>query len=144
MLSSAIICLALNIYFEARGEPLVARAAVAYVTTNRLEEKGLDTSKLCQIVYKKGVFSWTKHIEKYNESDSNPYTIQFMQKYKIRERKEWSESLQLAQDVLDKKINNPIQDATIFHDLTVNPKWTKELTFIKKINIFKFYKPKFS
>ena len=39
LLQSALICLAMNIYHEARSEPIAGRVAVAEVTLNRVESK---------------------------------------------------------------------------------------------------------
>lgn len=54
-------CLAHNIYFEARGEPLEGQLAVAHVTLNRVESKYFPGS-ICEVVQqqRKNVcqFSW--------------------------------------------------------------------------------------
>ncbi len=51
-------CLARNIYFESRGEPLEGQYAVAYVTLNRvLDSRWPDT--ICEVVYEPNQFSWT-------------------------------------------------------------------------------------
>jgi N-acetylmuramoyl-L-alanine amidase len=39
MVATALVCLALNIYFEARNESLAGQFAVAEVTINRVESK---------------------------------------------------------------------------------------------------------
>lgn len=53
-------CLAKNIYYEARGEPVRGQIAVALVTINRVEStKYADT--ICGVVYQKGQFSWTQN-----------------------------------------------------------------------------------
>lgn len=48
-LSEALLCLALNVYFEARGEPIIGQYAVAHVTLNRVKE---NNSTVCKEVYK--------------------------------------------------------------------------------------------
>ena len=63
-------CLALNVYFEARGEPLDGQYAVAEVTMNRVAS-GRYPSTVCGVVYQKGwdplrkrqvgAFSWTEY-----------------------------------------------------------------------------------
>lgn len=57
-LSSALICLALNVYFEARGEPEAGKYAVAHVTLNRVRQK---RSSVCKEVFRPRQFSWTAH-----------------------------------------------------------------------------------
>lgn len=57
MLSSSILCLALTLYHEARGEPLRGQEAVAEVVINR----SLSRNKsVCQVVYEPNQFSWAK------------------------------------------------------------------------------------
>src|SRR5581483_6892558 len=64
-----MLCLAKNVYFEARGEPATGQIAVAEVTMNRLAS-GRYADTLCGVVYQKnwdpirkryvGAFSWTE------------------------------------------------------------------------------------
>lgn len=56
MVASSILCLALTLYHEARGEPLKGQEAVAEVVLNRAEKR--DKS-VCQVVYEPYQFSWT-------------------------------------------------------------------------------------
>lgn len=62
-----IECLALNIYFEARGEPEAGRYLVALVTVNRSEDQSFPND-FCSVVWQKrwrngrwiAQFSWTQ------------------------------------------------------------------------------------
>lgn len=56
ILESALVCLALNVYFEATGEPIDGQFAVAMVTLNRAKR---DPAKVCDVVYEPKQFSWT-------------------------------------------------------------------------------------
>lgn len=51
--SSELDCLALNIYFEARGEPLQGKLAVGYVVINRVGDKEFPAN-VCQVVQQGG------------------------------------------------------------------------------------------
>ncbi len=51
-------CLALNIYFEARGEKPEGQFAVALVTMNRTQSRHYP-SNVCGVVWQKRQFSWT-------------------------------------------------------------------------------------
>lgn len=51
---TGILCLALNVYHEARGEPEIGQMAVAHVTLNRLDRY----DSLCDVVYAPHQFSW--------------------------------------------------------------------------------------
>ena len=64
-----LACLARNVYFEARGEPVAGQYAVAEVTMNR-KASGRYAGTVCGVVYQKnwdplrkryvGAFSWTE------------------------------------------------------------------------------------
>ena len=61
---SDIECLALNVYFEARGEPFVGKLAVAHVVLNRMRDRRFPASA-CMVVKQGGdrvrhncQFSW--------------------------------------------------------------------------------------
>jgi len=51
-------CLALNVYFEARGEAAEGQLAVAMVTMNRVKSRHYPNS-VCSVVWQKKQFSWT-------------------------------------------------------------------------------------
>lgn len=51
-------CLALNVYFEARGEPAEGQLAVAMVTMNRVKNRHYPNS-VCSVVWQRKQFSWT-------------------------------------------------------------------------------------
>ena len=48
------------IYHEARGESKLGQQAVAVVTINRAKS-GKYPSNLCDVIYQKGQYTWTKH-----------------------------------------------------------------------------------
>lgn len=54
MLESAIMCLALTVFHEARGEPVPGQVAVAQVILNRANG---DLSKVCDVVKEPGQFT---------------------------------------------------------------------------------------
>lgn len=81
MIKTALLCLALTVYFEARGEPEVGQYAVAEVVMNRSEHQ---QEAICNVVYAPNQFMWTKH---YNGV--------------IPSNKDWQQSLNVANSVLD-------------------------------------------
>lgn len=58
MALTATICLAMAIYYEARGEPFRGKQAVAEVVINRSIDRNLP---VCKVVFQPNQFSWTKH-----------------------------------------------------------------------------------
>lgn len=91
-------CLAKNIYYEARGEPVSGQIAVALVTINRVEStRYADT--ICGVVYQKGQFSWTKSPTKRVSEES------------------WREAVEIAKRALSGAYDNlmPNFEALYFH-----------------------------
>lgn len=56
ILSAAVLCLSLNVYHEARGEPVLGQRWVAHVTLNRRDK---NKKTVCETVLEPYQFSWT-------------------------------------------------------------------------------------
>ena len=56
--TAAAYCLALNVYFEARGEVPDAQYMIAEVVMERAYSKGYPKD-ICDVVWQEGQFSWT-------------------------------------------------------------------------------------
>lgn len=56
-MSSAILCLALAVFYESRGEPLRGQQAVAEVIVNRSESNQYPKD-VCSVIKQQGQFSW--------------------------------------------------------------------------------------
>jgi cell wall hydrolase len=69
VVTAAIVCLALNIYHEARGEPVDGQIAVAQVTLNRVASPDYPDT-VCEVVYDHKQFSWTINPPKVTEPDA--------------------------------------------------------------------------
>lgn len=117
MLEAAIACLALNIYHEARSEPVQGRIAVAHVTLNRAKHR-LDN--VCKEVFKSKQFSWT----------INPP--------EVRDLKAFNEAKRLAYLAL--RTQDVTNGATHYHADYVSPAWSYKLAFVKRIGSHLFYK----
>ena len=105
----SLLCLATNIYFEARAEPWKGKLAVKDVTLNR-------GSNVCKTVFARKQFSWT-HQQTWNKIESflldRPELVAL-------ERRAWEESKKAAlsaEVVLGKEYKH-------FHATYVSPYWT--------------------
>jgi spore germination cell wall hydrolase CwlJ-like protein len=116
-----IDCLARNIYHEARGEPLEGQIAVALVTLNRVQSPRYHNS-VCGVVYAYKQFSWTLDKAK-----------------KIKDRKAWKASVDLATAVLTKSVQLPHFPALYFHTPQVNPRWNRGKRVVARIGNHIFY-----
>jgi spore germination cell wall hydrolase CwlJ-like protein len=117
-----LICLAKNIYFEARGEELTGKVAVAQVTLNRVLHASNFEKTICKVVYSKDQFSWTNN-----------------SKHVINDLARWEDSLKVAQGVLAGKLFIENFDALYFHAQYVKPQWQKTKQYLIKIGNHVFY-----
>lgn len=117
---SALVCLALNIYHEARGEPHSGQLAVAMVTMNRAE---WEPANVCAVVYQRGQFSWT-----HTKRDHAP-----------RNAQAWRKAQKTAKAVIEGKHVDRTRGATHFHARRVQPSWSKSLERTVRIGNHIFY-----
>jgi spore germination cell wall hydrolase CwlJ-like protein len=113
------ICLAKNIYHEARGESIRGKLAVAKVTLNRVAS-GKFKQTICGVVYQRGQFSWT-------ESKYKP----------ILDKSAWADSLHIAKLLMLNPELSKTQ-AMYYHNLKVKPNW-RQLERVDKIGNHVFY-----
>lgn len=124
-------CLALNDYWEARGEALSGRIAVAMVVLNRTMDRRYPAS-ICDVVRQnisdeagKCQFSWV--------CDGRPD--------KPLEWRAWQKSLKLASAVLSREstLTDPTGGALWYHATFVHPVWARSLTPVARIGDHVFY-----
>ncbi|WP_017347495.1 cell wall hydrolase [Pantoea sp. A4] len=103
---SAMLCLALNIYHEARGEPVIGQVAVANVTMNRAEQ---DSSAVCSVVYAPKQFSWTlTKSPHFRPSASDP---------------SWQRAQLIAKYAIQGGVRDVTRGSTHYHAQHVSPPW---------------------
>lgn len=129
----ALTCLALNDYWEARGESLQGRVAVAQVVLNRVADSRYPGS-VCEVVHQHLVpdlpracqFSWT--CDGLSDQPANPVA--------------WRRSLLLAAAVLDpdSAIDDPTGGALWYHAASVRPAWIGQLVEATVIGAHTFYR----
>ena len=115
-----LLCLALNIYFEARGEPIEGQYAVAEVALRRA---ALSSKPVCVEVFSDSQFSWTL------QADTA----------KVRDKRMWATALTVARSVLAEPTNFS-HGATHFHSIAVKPRWTRSLCLAARIGRHLFYR----
>ena len=117
MIEPAILCLALNVYHEARGEPIEGQIAVALVTLNRAKR---NPNKVCEVVYKPNQFSWTT---------SRPI---------VTDHRAFIHAKKLAIQVW--KMRDYTQGSTYYHATYVKPYWVSSLKYTGQWGNHYFYK----
>jgi spore germination cell wall hydrolase CwlJ-like protein len=112
MIAESLLCLALNIFHEARSEPLESQVAVAAVTINRLKDKD-HPSSICEVVYEPKAFSWTRHKKKVREpsfSDEIEY-------------KAFLQAKQIASLYTQGRLKNPIGSRKYFNHRSMGKRY---------------------
>lgn len=111
------LCLALNIYFEARDQSVDGQRMVAEVTMERA-----DGGDICDTVWQPGAFSWTTD----GKSDEPKEEVAWM----------------LAQDIAMDVILNGCEfctGATHYHEKSIHPYWADDYTVVGMVGDHIFY-----
>lgn len=122
MLSTALMCLALNIYHEARGEPVRSQYLVAAVTMKRSNNQQRN---VCDEVFKPRQFSWTNKLPQ-NKSLKQKMKIAFAEK--LTEKDAWKRSVDIAKLALLGFIEQT--SITHYHTKSVRPVWSRSKDFV--------------
>lgn len=127
-----LACLARNVYFEARGEPLAGQFAVAEVTMNRKAVRRFPKT-VCEVVYQQnwdplrrryvGAFSWTEFSVLPEPSGEA-----------------WRRAEVVAAAVYYQKHKPALQGALFFHAVHIKPAWANEKQRIGRIGKHIFYR----
>lgn len=134
-LSTAALCLALNIYHEARSEPLAGQHAVAQVTMNRA---GRDPEKLCDVVFQPKQFSWANPLTEVRGKERERRA----QKLIPKEDAAWRMARSIAYHTTAGHIRDFTKGATHYHTKNVRPKWRHafERVYLAGVGIHIFYR----
>lgn len=128
ILTTAAMCLALNIYHESRGESVLGQYAVAAVTMNRAKEP----DNVCKVVLAKKQFSWTTKLV-------NGNTLKIVGKPK--DKKAWRVAQVIAGFALYSPVTiDPTRGATHYHADYVRPKWRNAMSQTTTLGHHIFYR----
>jgi N-acetylmuramoyl-L-alanine amidase len=134
-METMLICLALNIFWEARNQDIIGQLAVGQVVMNRVADKRYPDTP-CKVimqgpVYKSGYpvrhrcqFSW------YCDGKSD----------KAREGRAFKQAYFLAQIVIGGQYADVTEGATHYHADYVLPDWIESKTFTTQIGDHLFYR----
>lgn len=136
-----VLCLALNIYHESRGDSLAGQVAVADVVLNRVESKYFPES-ICQVVEQAVlVKNWKGNIvPKRNQCQFSWYCDGVSDE--PGDPDAWMESYMLAQQTLAGGWRGITDGATHYHAAHVRPVWAQDRGMVYKgtIGQHEFYK----
>lgn len=130
--AAELTCLAENIYYEARGEPLDGQYAVAEVTMNRVRAKAFPDS-VCEVVHEQrwdarrrrnvGAFAWT-------ELDS----------LRRPSGTAWRQARDVATAVYDGEHAPRMPNALYYHAKYIKPSWARPTRRVATIGSHVFYR----
>ena len=137
ILETALMCMAANIYHEAKNQPMAGQIAVAQVVMNRVNDNRYPDN-VCDVVkqgltYKNGKvvlgkcqFSW------YCDGKKDDVD---------KKSEKWRNSLRYASMVITNRITLDITEgATHYHATYVRPAWARTKTKTVRINRHIFYR----
>jgi N-acetylmuramoyl-L-alanine amidase len=136
IVTTAFMCMTLNVYFESRGESHKGQKAVAYVTWNRAQQ---NIDNVCDEVFKPKQFSWTyKKARKIKKKDKILYEIK-MPKNKF-DNEAWLRAAAVSAEVIYGDAGDPTKGATYFHAKSELPDWVHKKRRLAVIDNHYFYK----
>jgi spore germination cell wall hydrolase CwlJ-like protein len=123
MTEAAILCLAMNVYWEARDQDLTGQIAVAQVTVNRAESRRYP-DHVCDVVYDKHQFSWY-----WDGKSDTP-----------RNAAAWALAQNVARAVANGYRLPELVEATHYHAVYVQPYWRTHFKVAAVIGDHIFYR----
>jgi spore germination cell wall hydrolase CwlJ-like protein len=121
--------MALCIWREARGEPREAKVAVGHSIMNRITSPSWGNT-ITSVIFQRLQYSSLTY-------DKDPQ----LTTWPLETDKSWIECLEVADQVLEGALPNPIDGAdSYFADSISRPTWATDKTFVTKIGRHEFHK----
>ena len=146
-----LYCLAMNVYHEAKSEPLAGQYAVADVTINRT----LDTrypNTVCEVVMQARMKeSWkTKQYPDLPNSERKYIPVRNKCQFSwycdgksdaVRDGDAWRKAQEVAyRIVVEKKYRGITEGSTHYHATYVSPRWAKSFDLVGRVGAHIFYR----
>jgi spore germination cell wall hydrolase CwlJ-like protein len=129
-------CMALNVYYEARGSNLADKAAVADVVLNRVNDSRYPNT-VCGVV-KQGLQDANGNMLR-NKCQFSWYCDGKHDRPQDEDR--WVEAQSIAWNIVEEnKFRGITEGATHYHATYVNPRWAKTLQLAGRIGAHIFYR----
>ena len=137
MISAAVMCLALNLYFEARSESIAGQLMVGFSTMNRVADSRYPDT-VCEVVKQARYNAWSKdpirHKCQYSWFCDGMSDVP-------KNEKAMLEATILAQHIYHGEVTDISQGAThYFADWIEPPKWAANMTLVTHIDQHLFYR----
>lgn len=127
-----LTCLALNVYFEARGEPVAGQYAVAEVTMNRVAS-GHYPDTVCGVVNQK---NWDpirkRYVSAFSWTELTPMPEPGGE--------EWERAWEIAEEVYYRRRPPGLANALLYHARRIKPSWARGKAPVARIGNHVFYR----
>jgi spore germination cell wall hydrolase CwlJ-like protein len=137
MISAAVMCLAMNLYHEARGESLAGNLAVGFVTMNRVADPRYPDT-VCGVVHQAKYHGWDLVNPIKNRCQFSWYCDGLSDN--PQDGKAMMESVLIAKHIMAGTVTDISEGATHYHATYVNPYWSADMTVVLEIGEHRFYK----
>ena len=138
MIAEALMCMALNIYHEAKNQSMLGQIAVGQVVMNRVEDRRFPNT-VCEVVKQAVTYKGTDvpvlhkcHFSWYCDGKSDT----------PKEKDAWDTALAVANGVYygNLYMDDLVEGATHYHAYYVTPEWASTKTYITRIEDHIFYR----
>lgn len=136
IVATALTCLALNIFNEARSEPIMGQYAVALVTINRAESRA--GRGVCEETFKPKQFSWTTGVKATAQGWHIPKAMR-PDLHNPIEAHAWWKAQVIARTALAGRMPDFTQGALHYHATYVKPTWARAMQPVRRIGKHIFY-----
>ena len=130
MILYEVMCIAMAIYHEARGEPLAGRFAVAEVVMNRMADPRYPDDA-CSVVYDGGEGRHQCEFSFYCDGKSDQPDLSSIA---------WHSAQRVAQAVYEHRVDPIVGAATHYHTIYTRPDWASSGYVVATVNDHVFYR----
>lgn len=117
-----LVCLALTVFYEARGEDTLGQVAVAQIAMQRLET-GQYGENICDVVHYGGEVLYRCHFSWYCDGKSD----------EPDDEEAWMKALIVAVGVAEGSRHAPLQGVLHYHTTEVTPWWANDMEVVEVI-----------
>ena len=125
-----VMCIAMAVYWEARGEPLAGRFAVAEVVINRMHDPRYPDDA-CGVVYDGGEGRHQCEFSFFCDGKSDQPDLSSVS---------WYSAQRVAQAVYEHRAERVVGEATHYHTKLVRPDWASSGDVVATIDNHIFYR----
>ena len=136
-ITEAILCLALNVYHEAKNQPFIGQVAVAQVVMNRVYDQRYPNT-VCEVVEQGPTYSWKPDFPIRNRCQFSWYCDGLSDT--PTEKDAWDNAIMVANGVYHNNFEDFVEGATHYHAYYVAPEWASAKTYITRIEDHIFYR----